>query len=178
MRHLTLQALMTPSPGWCTLHDPVETAARLMAEHDCGAVPVVDDPLNRRPVGMITDRDIVLRLVVAGRAVANCQVREAMTPDPVTLHSSATFVDCARVMWERRVRRVVVLDDRGRVVGMVTDGDLARACACDPELEHEVARMVEHVSTPKPTHAAESHLPAVPVFVGCCATLDRPDHPG
>jgi CBS domain-containing protein len=176
MKEVTLQDLMTPSPGWCTLHDPVERAAQLMAEHDCGAIPVVDDVLNRRPVGMITDRDIVLRLVVTGRAIANCQVREAMTPNPVTLHSSATFMDCARVMRERRVRRVVVLDDRGHVIGMVTDGDLARACACNPDMEHEVARMVEHVSRPGQFGAEE--LPAIPVVTGSRGILDRPNHRG
>lgn len=86
---LEVHDLMTPSPGWCTTHDPVETAARMMAEYDCGAVPVVDDPVNRRAVGVLPDRDIVLRMIVPGLSAIDCQVGALMTPNPVTLHASA-----------------------------------------------------------------------------------------
>lgn len=138
--------LMTPTPAWCSPHDSIETAAGLMLGRDCGALPVVDDPLSRRPVGVITDRDIVIRVVARARTTFDCLVQDVMTPEPVQVHVGASFHDCARAMMQHRIRRVLVVDDRGKLIGIVTDGDLARACRRNPQLEHDVAVMVEEVS--------------------------------
>lgn len=142
--------LMTPSPAWCLPDDTLESVARQMAEHDCGAIPVVNDPISRRPVGMITDRDIVTRVVARGRSLFDCAVRDVMTPQPVSVRVDASFHDCARAMMAHRIRRIIVVDDRGKVIGIVTDGDLARASRCDPRLEHDVAAMVKEVSASCP----------------------------
>lgn len=163
--------LMTPSPGWCTPEDPLEIAARLMVRHECGAIPVVDDPHGCRPTGMITDRDIVVRMVAVGRNTAEALVRDAMTHRAITAHMDATFQECAAAMRVNRVRRVMVVDDRGRLAGVVTDGDLARACRSDPDLEHHLAMMVEDVSDP------EAATPAASAVVSGGAALSRPDHP-
>ena len=149
--------LMTPSPAWCVPSDSLDTAARRMAEYDCGALPVVDDPVTRRPVGVITDRDIILRVVAHGKSTFDFTVGEVMSGDPITLRVDATFHECARAMMTHRVRRILVVDDRGKEIGVVTDGDLARACRQDPELEHEVAEMLEGVSDP-------THFSGAPVI--------------
>lgn len=135
--------LMTLAPAWCVPQDPLETAARLMVAHDCGAVPVVDDLRLRQPIGIITDRNIVTRVVAKGLCAYDFVVRDVMTSEPVVLHLDASFHDCAQVMEAYHVRRIVVVDDRGKVVGIITDGDLARACRAEPELEHALATMVE-----------------------------------
>jgi CBS domain-containing protein len=139
---------MTPSPAWCAPQDSLEKVARQMAERGCGAIPVVDDPICHRPVGMITDRDIILRVVAQGRSTQECLVRDVMTAEPISLHVDASFHDCARAMMLHRVRRIMVVDDRGKLIGIVTDGDLARACKRDPVLEHDLAAIVEEVSMP------------------------------
>jgi CBS domain-containing protein len=124
-------------------------------------------------VGVVTDRDIVMRIVVPRLHPCECQVYHAMTPRVVSVHVDAGFCECARAMRANRVRRVVVVDDRGGVIGMVTDGDLARACHGDPELEHELAQVVEEVSA----CTTDGHQPAaVPVMAGMTAVLDRPNH--
>jgi CBS domain-containing protein len=120
-----------------------------MVEQDCGAIPVVDDLRLRQPVGILTDRDIVTRVVAKGLCSYDFVVRDVMTVDPVVLHLNASFHDCARAMEARHVRRIVVVDDRGKVIGIITDGDLARACRAEPELEHALTTMVQEVSGPE-----------------------------
>lgn len=146
----TAREIMTPSPIWCLPHDPLEIAARQMAEHDCGALPIVDDAMTRRPMGILTDRDIVTRVIARGLSPVDCTVGEVMTADPFVVHVDATFDDCARAMERHHVRRILVVDDRSKVIGILTDGDLARACCAVPELEHELARVIEEVSGPEP----------------------------
>lgn len=148
MKAPNVKEMMTPSPAWCVPADTLEAAARRMAEYGCCALPVVDDPVTRRPIGVITDRDIVLRVVAPGKSTFDFTVGDVMSGDPITLRVDATFHECARAMMAHRVRRIVVVDDRGKEIGVVTDGDLARACRQDPDLEHEVATMLEEVSGP------------------------------
>ena len=153
---------MTPSPTWCFPEDSLEKAARLMEEGDCGAIPVVDDSNSRRPVGIITDRDIVVRVIARGENTQDHLVRDAMSPDPIRVHGDATFQECTQAMRSHHMRRILVTDDRGKVVGIVTDGDLARACQKDRELEHHLATMVEEVSAPPflvAVHPAPATIP-------------------
>src|SRR5689334_13036676 len=149
MAVLKVHELMTVTPEMCAPHDSLEKVARLMVARDCGAIPVIDDLSNRQPVGILTDRDIVVRAVAKGKSVFDCAVQDVMSPSPITLHVDASFHECARTMMLNRFRRILVVDDRGRLVGIVTDGDLARACHGDPVLEHELAEMVEEVSLPR-----------------------------
>ena len=147
----TAGEFMTPSPASCTPHDSLETAARLMAEHDCGAIPVVDELLTARPVGVITDRDVVIRVVAKGLFTSDHVVRDVMSAEPFVVHVNASFHDCAKAMEDHHIRRVLVVDDRGKVVGIITDGDLARACKNVPGLEHDLVCAVEEVSGHEPT---------------------------
>ena len=107
MAALTVRELMTQNPTWCTPQDAVAAVARLMVACNCGALPVVEDPRTRRLAGIITDRDIVCRVVAKGLSPVECRVREAMTPDPASLHLDATVDDCVRTMETLQVRRGV-----------------------------------------------------------------------
>lgn len=147
----TVQDLMTPSPTWCIPQAPVEAAARLMIDCDCGAIPVVDDAHTLRPIGVITDRDIACRVVAKGLGPAVCMVKDVMTPEPASLRVDATVHECARAMEQLQIRRILIVDDRGKLIGIVAQADLARASRREPELEHELAELVEEVS--EPAHA-------------------------
>lgn len=149
----TVLQLMTPSPTWCTRHDSIDAVGRMMAEQQCGAIPVVDDPLSRRPVGIITDHDIVRRVVARNLFPSECQVAQVMTPHVVELHADAGFHQCVQAMQEFHLHRIVIVDDRGRVIGIVGRSDLARAAARHPELGPEVANLLEEL-------AANSHAPS------------------
>ncbi len=93
-----------------------------MAEIDAGAVPVGE---NDRLVGMITDRDIVIRAVAQGEDPKSCLVRDAMTPDLIFCGPDDGVHEAAQLMAARQVRRLVVIDDQKRLCGIVALADLA-----------------------------------------------------
>lgn len=98
----------------------VRTAATLMSEMDIGALIVCDGGL---PVGIITDRDIVVRW--ASRTLADCPVTLLMTSDITTCTPDHAIKDAAHLMSNQQIRRIVVVDLAGKVVGIVTLGDIA-----------------------------------------------------
>lgn len=99
----------------------VRAAAALMAELDLGVLPVCEQG---RPIGMLTDRDIVMRWIP--NAVADSTVGPIMTPGVVTCRAEQTVQQVAHLMSDRQVRRIVVVDADGRIAGIVTLGDIAR----------------------------------------------------
>jgi CBS domain-containing protein len=148
MARQSIRDLMTPDPVCCTPQTPIHDAARMMLENDCGAIPVVENGQNRRVLGIITDRDIVCRVVARDIAPSAAMVHQAMSGEIAVLRPEAGLDECVRLMAERQVRRVPVVDGDGRLVGIVAQADLARASAREQQLEDELAEMVEEVSEP------------------------------
>ncbi len=114
-------------------------AARIMRDHAVGCLPVLED---ERIVGLLTDRDIVLRAVAEGRAPDTVTAGEAMTNKPITIRADQTVSEAADLMRRRAIRRLVATDSQGRPVGIVSVGDLA-ASRDDRETE-EAAEQVFH----------------------------------
>jgi CBS domain-containing protein len=112
---------MTAQVAVAAPHTPVREVARTMARVETGAVPVVDDG---RVVGLITDRDIVLR-VVAEDASPDTPVSQVMTSEVETCRESDNLAEAAAKMGARQIRRLVVLDERGRLAGILSLGDIA-----------------------------------------------------
>ena len=119
--------VMTRDVACVLADDPAERAARLMLDCDCGAIPVVGR--GGRIRGMVTDRDIAVRLVARGVDTRRARVGDCMTHEVFACHEFDAAEDCLREMSRHQVRRVPVVDDRGRVVGIVSQGDLARHAA-------------------------------------------------
>jgi CBS domain-containing protein len=123
----------------CTADAPCHQAARLMAEHAVGSVVVVDD--DGRPAGIVTDRDLALRLVARERPPGT-PVGEVMTAEPATISSEGSGVDAARQMAVRGCRRLPVVDPvSGALVGMVTLDDLLLGSA---ETVDQIIRVLSH----------------------------------
>jgi CBS domain-containing protein len=119
--------IMTPQPECCTPDDSVIEVARVMEMRDVGVVPIVESQDTRRIVGVITDRDIVLRVVAPGYDPNEIvSVRDIMTNELVTCTTESDVLHVEELMKERKVRRVLVLDDHGAVVGIVSMADLAQ----------------------------------------------------
>ena len=100
----------------------VKEAAQRMRSMDVGSLPVCD---GRRLLGMVTDRDITIRITAEGRDAASTAVQEAMTPDVSYVFEDQDVNDAARVMRERQIRRLPVVDREKHLVGIVSLGDIA-----------------------------------------------------
>jgi CBS domain-containing protein len=116
---MDIRDVMTPNPRTVTPDDSIESAARIMRDEDTGAVPVVQ---NGRPIGMVTDRDIVIRAVADGGA--NRTVRDVVTERLVSVSPETSTREAAELMSEHQIRRLPVVEN-DRLVGIVSLGDLA-----------------------------------------------------
>jgi CBS domain-containing protein len=96
-----------------------------MLRCDCGAIPVVRDAESMKPIGMITDRDIVIRLVAQGIDPREVRAVEAMSTDLATLRADADIQQAIDLMEERKIRSMPVVDADGRCVGMIARADIA-----------------------------------------------------
>jgi CBS domain-containing protein len=142
------QDLMTLSPACITPEDEVRKVAQLMADNDCGCVPVVDPGDNRRVVGVITDRDITIRGTAKGKG-PDTKVADLMTRDAACCLPDDDVDAVEKLMSDRQVRRVVIVDDDGYCVGIVAQADLARAVKENKDVtEKELSRVVERISEP------------------------------
>lgn len=118
---MKLNDLMTKNVRTCSPDDPVSKAAQIMSEVNCGAVPVVQGD---QVVGIVTDRDIVLRGVAKGQDSANLKCSDCMTTDLITCTPDTDAHAAADLMASKQIRRLPVVEN-GRLAGIVALGDLA-----------------------------------------------------
>ena len=137
--------LMTPQPACCTPGDSIQDAARQMDSYDVGSLPVIEGGDNPRIVGIVTDRDIAVRAVAAGRFDA--RVADVMSPNPSTVREDDDVGMVSRLMAEQQVRRIPVVNAKGAVVGMIAQADLALRDG--PIGDREVGQVVERISEPE-----------------------------
>jgi CBS domain-containing protein len=104
--------------------DSIELAARLMSESDCGALPVVD--ASKQLLGIITDRDIMVRLIAKGVSVPHAQVSDCMSDEAFACGVNSSVQSCIFAMSWHQVRRIPIVDQDHRVVGILSKGDLER----------------------------------------------------
>jgi CBS domain-containing protein len=129
--------VMTRSPSVCDRQTTVLEASRLMREEDVGSIPVVADG---KPVGVVTDRDIVLRVVAEGRDPSMITAGEIASGELVVVEPDQGLDDALRLMAKHQVRRLPVVDD-DRLVGIVAQADVARTAD-----ERSTGEVVEEIS--------------------------------
>lgn len=117
-------------------------AARLISRHNVGALPVCSE--DKRLRGMITDRDIVLRCVAAEEEPAQTMVRDIMTRNCATVSPGDDCREATRLMAAQQVRRLPVVEG-GKVVGMISLGDLAKSRRFDMEAAHALSEISENI---------------------------------
>ena len=135
--------IMTRNPECVTPSDSVQQAARIMRDSDIGIVPVVDDSSSLRLRGVITDRDIAIRCVAEGKD-GSCRITELMSGDLVTVRESDDVGRVMDRMKSEQVRRIPVVDDNNRLIGIVAQADIA----LDGPSEKDVGELVERISEP------------------------------
>jgi len=116
--------IMTINPVACRVTDPIVGVADTMRKEDIGSLPVIDDR-EQRLVGMVTDRDIVVKIVAAGSDVRAAMVKDAMTPNPVSVREDDDVDEAVHVMSQRQIRRLPVVNASGKLVGIISQADIA-----------------------------------------------------
>ena len=136
----TCKDVMTRDPVAALSADTVAMVAQIMKERDIGPVPVVQDKSSRKLIGIVTDRDIVTRLIATGRNPLEARAADAMTKNTVTINADANVSDAVNRMEDHQIRRILVVDNDGRCVGILAQADVAL------HAEHEVNELVSEVS--------------------------------
>jgi CBS domain-containing protein len=121
---MKVKDVMTKTPFCCLKTDSIQEATKLMKTHDVGAIPVVSDCESHHLIGIVTDRDICLKIVEPGKAITS-KVSEAMTKTVATSHADDTIESCEAQMELYQVRRIPVVDSKGNCVGIVSQADIA-----------------------------------------------------
>jgi CBS domain-containing protein len=142
-RHI--RDVMTPDPVCVSERDSIREVARIMAREDTGVVPVVD---GKKVIGMITDRDIVVRLVAEGKDPANAHVNEAMTKNVRAVKETDSVNDALSIMSSAQVRRVPVVNDSNEIIGIVSMKDLADTGS----QQGKIGQTVENISSAPPNN--------------------------
>ena len=131
--------LMTRDPACCTTTTTLDEVAALMVQHNCGEIPVID--VGERVVGVVTDRDIVTRVVAEGKNPMAYTAETCMSQPAVTVGEDAPFDEVVSTMEEHQIRRLPVVDERGCCSGIIAQADLARRGP-----DESVAELVREVS--------------------------------
>ncbi len=147
---MNVKEVMTPSPACCGAETTLREVAKMMVDNDCGEIPVIDSKETKRPVGVVTDRDIVCRTVALGKNPLDLTAGDSMTTPCVTVTEDMSVDDCSRVMEENKIRRVPVVDQDGACCGIVAVADLALRA------KHSgvAGDVVKEVSEPTPATSA------------------------
>ena len=135
----TARDLMTPDPACCTPHTTLDEVAKMMRQNDCGEIPVVDPA--ERPIGVVTDRDIVCRVVAEGKNPMAYTAETCMTEPVVTVSADSPIDEVIATMERHQIRRIPVVDDRGACAGIISQAAVAWA-----ERPREVGEIVREVS--------------------------------
>lgn len=140
--------IMTEEPICCTTSDSIRTVAKQMMENNCGLLPVVEDMQNMRLAGVVTDRDIVCRVLAKdGADCTAASVQDAMTSGKIwTVMPNASIDDVIEEMEEGQVRRIPVVDESNKVLGVISTADIA----LELDEPDDIAEVLEEIS--EPTH--------------------------
>jgi CBS domain-containing protein len=134
--------VMTENPACCLPSDAVDRAAQLMRAEDVGPVPVVADHQSKSLVGIVTDRDLAIKVVADGRDPKSTRVSEVMTTGVATCRREDDLQRALSLMEQHQVRRIPIVDEGRRIVGIIAQADVATRT----EAPQETARVVEEVS--------------------------------
>lgn len=153
---MTCRDAMTSDPASCLPSDTAARAARLMAERNVGPIPIVADLHERKLVGIVTDRDLALKILADRRDPHTTRLEEIMSKNPVTVRAEEPYGKAVRLMQRNQVRRVPVVDADGLLIGIISQRDVA--LRSDDET---AGRLVEDVSESRWIPAARRWMPQV-----------------
>lgn len=142
---MKVSEVKTANPVCCLSTDTAQKAAQILRDQHVGSLPVIRDQPSRQLVGVITDRDICCSVVADGLDPKSTLIEKYISTDLVTCRDDDNLDKCEQAMQEHQIRRIPVVDDEGRCIGIVSQADLA--LKDQPE---KVSRTVAEISKPGP----------------------------
>jgi CBS domain-containing protein len=147
---MRIQDIMTRDPACVTPEATAREAAQVMLREEVGLVPVVEKDGSKRLVGVVTDRDLAIRCVAEGKD-GSCSVRDVMSSDSLATCRQSDDVDTLMgAMRSEKVRRIPIVDERGGLVGIVSQADIVRKAKDSARAEETI----EEISEPGGRHAS------------------------
>jgi CBS domain-containing protein len=134
--------IMTRDPEYCLPSDPVMKAAQLMKSEDVGPILIVDDKDGKRLAGIVTDRDLAIKVVAEARDPNTTTVKQVMTGDVVTCKETDDVEKALKLMEHHQVRRIPIVDHDNRLVGIIAQADVATRI----EGQQKTGEIVEEIS--------------------------------
>jgi len=134
--------VMTKNPVCCLPNDSVAKAAELMKSENIGSIPVIENKQSQKLVGIVTDRDLALKIVAKGRDPKTTKVEEVMTHNVVTCRADDDLQKALDAMAKHQLRRIPVLDNDNKILGIIAQADVATRVD-QPE---KTAEMVKEIS--------------------------------
>lgn len=133
--------VMTKDPVCATPQDWVVDVAKQMQAEDIGPIPIVDDLKKNQLVGIVTDRDLAIKVVAAGRDPNKTKVADVMTDKVVTCHADDPVEKAVAAMSEHQLRRIPVVDENRRILGIIAQADVATRLK-EPETTGEMVKEI------------------------------------
>lgn len=140
---MLIRDIMSSSPEVCTPDTELYYVARKMQERDVGAIPVVESTQSMKPIGIITDRDIVTRIVARRQEPQSLHAEDCMSTNLLCVMPDTDLNDALEKMEDRQVRRLLVVDGSGKLCGMVAQADIARNAS-----KQDTGELVQDISEP------------------------------
>jgi len=137
--------VMTNNPVCCLSNDMVVKAAQIMKTGNVGSVPVIDNEKTRKLIGIVTDRDLVLKIVAEGKDPKSTNVAAVMTAKVVSCQSEDDLQKAMDLMSENQLRRIPIIDKTGMILGIISQADVATRI----DKPKRTAAMVKEISQPK-----------------------------
>lgn len=160
---MKIKEVMNAPAITCRPEDNLNTAAQLMWENDCGAIPVVND--DNELVGILTDRDICMAAYTQGHPLRAIVVQNAMARQVFTCRADDSLQNAEQLMSEKQIRRLPVVDGDARIIGVISLNDIARyAASARPgdSFERELTNTMAAICEPRPHAQPLTPEPAVP----------------
>jgi CBS domain-containing protein len=146
---MKIRDLMTTEVKFCAPHDTLNAAAQIMWDNDIGCVPVVND--QGQVIGLITDRDLCMAAYIQGVPLAGAPVTTAMSKQVYQCAADGDLKEAQRVMREKQVRRLPVVDSAGQLEGILSIADMARWAQqqARPATDAEITRVMAAICVPR-----------------------------
>jgi len=142
--HKTCRDVMTKDVTCCTPNDSVKAAAEMMKQENVGPIPVVDSQQTKKLIGIVTDRDLAIKVVGAGLDPNTTKVQQVMSTDVVTCHPDDSVDMAMHEMEKHQLRRIPVVDNNDHIMGIIAQADIFTRM----EKPQETAQVVEGISEP------------------------------